>query len=66
MYIKIFFSRFGVPRLVICDEGSKFFDKQFESLLEKYEVFNRDIKTIFEKIVSLSRKDWATKLDDAI
>ena len=30
------------------------------------EVSNREIKWILEKIVSLSRKDWALKLDDAL
>ena len=30
------------------------------------EVSNREIKWIFEKTVSSSRKDWALKLDDAL
>ena len=30
------------------------------------EVSNRQIKAIFEKTVSISRKDWSTKLDDAL
>ena len=30
------------------------------------EVSNRKIKTILEKIVNGSRKDWAKKIDDAL
>jgi len=30
------------------------------------EVSNRQIKAILEKTVSISRKDWSTKLDDAL
>ena len=30
------------------------------------EVSNRQIKSILEKTVSRSRKDWASKLDDAL
>jgi transposase InsO family protein len=30
------------------------------------EISNREIKTILEKTVSTSRKDWAAKLDDAL
>lgn len=30
------------------------------------EVFNREIKIIVEKTISLSMKNWASKLDDAI
>ncbi|MCI69112.1 putative protein NYNRIN-like, partial [Trifolium medium] len=30
------------------------------------EVSNREIKKILEKIVSTSRKDWSSKLDEAL
>ena len=30
------------------------------------EISNREIKKILEKIVNTSRKDWSTKLDDAL
>ena len=30
------------------------------------EVSNREIKSILEKTVNASRKDWALKLDDAL
>jgi hypothetical protein len=30
------------------------------------EISNKEIKTILEKTVSTSRKDWAAKLDDAL
>ena len=32
----------------------------------KVEISNRALKSILEKIVSTSRKDWSTKLDDAL
>ena len=32
------FSRFGVPKAIISDEGSHFFNKPFENLLAKYGV----------------------------
>jgi transposase InsO family protein len=35
---KIIFSRFGVPRVVISDDGSHFINRQFRNLLEKYGV----------------------------
>ncbi|XP_074291242.1 uncharacterized protein LOC141618016 [Silene latifolia] len=30
------------------------------------EVSNREIKSIFEKVVAKSKKDWSTKLDDTL
>jgi len=84
LFKKIFFPRFGVPRVVISDGGSHFISKHFEKLLQRFgvrhkvatpyhpqtsgqvEVSNRQIKVILEKIVSTSRKDWSTKLDDAL
>lgn len=38
MFKKLFFSRFGVPRLVISDGGSNFIARLFENLLKKYGV----------------------------
>lgn len=32
----------------------------------KVEVSNREIKVILEKTMSLSRKDWSSKLDDSL
>ncbi|XP_075080426.1 uncharacterized protein LOC142165935 [Nicotiana tabacum] len=49
---KNIFSRFGTPRALISDEGTHF--------------CNRDIKQILENTVSVNRKDWAAKLDDAL
>ena len=40
-FLKKVFSRFGVPRAVISDGGSHFFNKQFESLLKTYGVHHR-------------------------
>ena len=83
-FLKKIFTRLGVPRALISDEGSHFCNKQFESLLKRYgvhhriatpyhpqtsgqvEVTNREIKKILEKTVGVTRKDWASKLDDAL
>ncbi|XP_019430088.1 PREDICTED: uncharacterized protein LOC109337545 [Lupinus angustifolius] len=84
LFTNIIFTRFGVPRLVISDEGSHFMARHFDNLLNKYgvshrvgtpyrpqtsgqlEVSNREIKSILEKTVSRSRKDWSSKHDDAL
>ncbi|XP_028216552.1 uncharacterized protein LOC114398566 [Glycine soja] len=51
---KNIFSRFGVPRVLISDEGSHFCNSQLE------------LKKILEKTVASTRKDWSSKLDDAL
>ncbi|CAM8965676.1 unnamed protein product [Rhodiola kirilowii] len=84
LFKKIIFPRFGVPRTIISDGGSRFKEKHFEALLRKYgvshkvatpyhpqtsgqvELSNREIKAILEKMVGSSRKDWSSKLDDAL
>ncbi|XP_058010458.1 uncharacterized protein LOC131183818 [Hevea brasiliensis] len=38
---KFIFTRFGVPRAIISDGGSHFYNKQFEHLLKKYEVTHK-------------------------
>ena len=38
LFDKIIFPRFGVPRVVISDEGSHFISKHFETLLQKFGV----------------------------
>ena len=72
-------SKFGVPIIIISDEGS-----YFEKLMSRYgikhmiglayhpqsnrqaEIFNREIKKILEKTVNTSINDWSIKLDDAL
>ena len=35
------FSRFGIPRALISDQGSYFCNRVMENLLQKYEVFHK-------------------------
>ncbi|CAH9072683.1 unnamed protein product [Cuscuta europaea] len=81
---KFIFSRFGVPRAFITDNGTHFCNKQLEKLLLKYgvnhkvstpyhaqtsgqvELSNREIKSVLEKVVNPTRKDWSLRLDDAL
>lgn len=75
------FSRFGILRALISDKGTHFLNHLMENMLKKYnkiatpyhpqtsdqeEVSNRELKQILEKNVNSSRKDWETKLDDAL
>ncbi|XP_050889297.1 uncharacterized protein LOC127094515 [Lathyrus oleraceus] len=50
------FSRFGVPRALISDEGTHFLNKLMENLLKKYNVKHK----------IATPKDWALKLEDAL
>jgi Integrase core domain len=38
LFIKMFFPRFGMPRVVISDDSSHFINRSFDNLLEKYGV----------------------------
>ena len=76
------FSRFGVPKAIISDEGSHLCNKPFENLLTKYGVKHKvatpyhpktisqvelwEIKTILMKVVNSNRKDWSLKLLDSL
>ena len=78
------FSRFGIPRAIISDQGTHFCNRTVEALMRKYgvnhkvatayhpqtngqaEVSNREIKSILEKTVNPSRKDWSLRLEDAL
>ncbi|XP_048604997.1 uncharacterized protein LOC125582371 [Brassica napus] len=62
MFSSIIFPRFGVPRVVISDGGTHFINKTSGQV----EVSNREIKSILQKTVNISRKDWSLKLDDAL
>ncbi|XP_017227787.1 uncharacterized protein LOC108203385 [Daucus carota subsp. sativus] len=48
---KHIFTRFGTPRAIISDEA---------------ELSNREIKGILQKVVDPNRKDWSTRLDEAL
>ena len=76
------FCRFGVPRAIVSDQGTHFCNKSMYSFLYgvvhristpyhsqtngQAEISNREIKRILEKIVQPNRKDWSTRLDDAL
>ena len=40
-FFKKIFTRFGVPRAIISDGGSHFYNRQFEALLKKYSVHHK-------------------------
>ena len=40
-FLKKIFTRFGVPRAIISDGGSYFYNRQFEALLKKYGVHHK-------------------------
>ena len=81
-FLKNIFSRFGVPRILICNGGTHFCNNQLQKFLKQYnlthkvtspyhpqrqaEVSNRELKKILEKTVASTRKDWSIKLDDAL
>ncbi|KAL0396407.1 UNVERIFIED_CONTAM: Transposon Ty3-I Gag-Pol polyprotein [Sesamum calycinum] len=76
------FSRFRMPRAIISDRGTHFCNKVVDTLQKyvthristayhpqtngQAEVSNREIKSILEKTVNPNRKDWSTRLDDAL
>ncbi|XP_062086178.1 uncharacterized protein LOC133792288 [Humulus lupulus] len=49
------FVRFGTPKAILSDRANG-----------QAEVSNREIKLILEKTVNSNRKDWSTRLDDAL
>ncbi|RDX98375.1 Gag-Pol polyprotein, partial [Mucuna pruriens] len=72
------FVRFGVPKALISDQGSHFYNKTMSTFLEKVattyhpqtngqaEVFNREIKQILHKVGHPNRKYWIRLLEDAL
>ena len=50
-----FFSRFGVPKAIISDGGTHFYNKPFETLLDKYGVKHK-VATI-DQISDMVTKD---------
>ncbi|KAL1564799.1 hypothetical protein AAHA92_07096 [Salvia divinorum] len=78
------FSRYGIPRAIISDQGTHFCNRTIEALMRKYgvhhwlstpyhpqsngqaEISNREVKSILEKTVNPTRKDWSKQLDDAL
>ncbi|RDX74008.1 Retrovirus-related Pol polyprotein, partial [Mucuna pruriens] len=74
------FLKFGVPKALISDQGSHFFNKAMASLLQKYGVAHKiatayhprqmakqkEIKKMLQKMTNPSRKDWSRLLEDAL
>ncbi|KAL1555158.1 hypothetical protein AAHA92_15633 [Salvia divinorum] len=78
------FSRYGISRAIISDQGTNFCNRTIEALIKKYgvhhrlstpyhpqsngqaEISNREIKSILEKTVNPTQKDWSKRLDDAL
>ncbi|KAJ9535979.1 LOW QUALITY PROTEIN: hypothetical protein OSB04_un000855 [Centaurea solstitialis] len=57
------FPRFGVPRYGVQHRVGLAYHPQTSGQVE---ISNRELKSILEKTVAASRKDWAIKLDDAL
>jgi len=78
LFKRIIFPRFGVPRVLISDNGTHFIKKKLEALLTKYGVHHKYRLGYHpqtsgqakisnqEKMVARSRKDWVDKLDEAL
>ena len=80
---KNIFTRFGILKALLIDNGTFFCNKPLESLLKKCVVFykiatpyhsqssgqvelsNQELKSILDKAVDRTQKDWQMKLDDA-
>jgi len=67
-------SKYNMPRAIVSDQGTYFDNRSSDVLLKKYsiiqttgqvEVSNRQIKQIFEKMISKKCKDWSEYLIDA-
>ena len=64
---KHIFPRFGTPRVFISDGGQHFLEKYgVYHKIGQDEISNREFKSILEKTVARSRKNWANKLDDCL
>ena len=62
MFKTIIFPWFGVPRVVKHKVATSYHPQTSGQV----EVSNREIKSILQKTVRASRKDWSLKLDDAL
>ncbi|RDY06095.1 gag-pol, partial [Mucuna pruriens] len=66
------FCTFDVPKALISDQGTHFYNIFMSSLLEKYEtngqaeVFNREIKKTLQKMANPNQKNWSRLLEDAL
>ncbi|RDX68485.1 Retrovirus-related Pol polyprotein, partial [Mucuna pruriens] len=74
------FLKFGVPKALISDQGSHFYNRAMASLLQKYGVTHRiattnnprqigklrEIKYTLQKMTNPNKKDWRKLLEDAL
>ncbi|RDY01706.1 Tf2-6, partial [Mucuna pruriens] len=66
------FCWFGVPKVLISDQGSYFCNRAMSSLIHKCrtndqaEVFNKEIKKTLQNMTNPNRKDWIRLLEDAL
>nr|GEV95218.1 reverse transcriptase domain-containing protein [Tanacetum cinerariifolium] len=58
-FLKSLFTRFGTPRAIISDRGTRFCNDKFAKVMSKYE-------RILERTVGENRSSWSEKLDDAL
>ncbi|XP_054816843.1 uncharacterized protein LOC129316439, partial [Prosopis cineraria] len=70
---KHIFTHFGAPRAIVSDGGTHFCNNQFQSLLKKYSVKHKVALAYHPQTNGQAeisnrklRKDWSTKLDDAL
>ena len=78
------FTKFGIPREIVTDQGAQFTSNMIKELMKKYmihhgtsspyhphtngqvEITNKEIQSIFTKIVAIHKRDWVTWLPEAI
>ncbi|RDX85942.1 Gag-Pol polyprotein, partial [Mucuna pruriens] len=60
------FCTFGVPKALISDQGSHFYNRTMSTLLEKYGVVHRVAITYHPQTNDQAKNDWSRLLEDAL